>query len=398
MLGLAALWLASPIISDGVNGLTLETWPDSPVVRRSASDARVLAAAADDALAAATTRSDLQNASDLASQALAGDTTQVSALRDLGLIAARRGQPDRAKMLMTLAGRRSPLDGATHLWLLIHCLASGDYGAAFQDADVLLRHAPNLTPKLFPLFVAYAAPARVALETRLATNPPWGPDVLMMLVDQTPDPGVVQAILSDLQDTPAKPTPAEWTAYFARRIKDRAYELAYFDWLRTLPPAAMAQAKSVYDGDFVGLPGVPPFNWRLGGGLGGEADLARESDQSTHALHVLYEGYGAPELAEQLLVLAPGSYQFSGESRALTNASAALAWEIFCADDSGDVLARVAAPAAPGDWRPFSAPVQVPPTGCRAQWLRLTPAPADHVRPLEVWYRRLAVERVGASS
>jgi hypothetical protein len=392
-LGLAAILLAALIAYDGVVGQTLESRPGA-INSLAAGDARVLAAAADDALTAAKPGSDLQKPSDLASRALAGDATQVTALRDLGLIAARRGEANRAFILMSLAGRRSPLDGVTHLWLMTYRLVSGDYGAALRDADVLLRHAPGITPTLTPLLIAYAAPARAALEARLAANPPWGPDVLIAIAAQSPDPGVVQAILTDLQATPAKPTPAEWTAYFARRVKDGAYELAYLDWVRTLPPPALAQAKAIYDGDFAGLPGVPPFNWRLGGGLGGQAEREPADAVSARALHVSFDGYGSPELAEQLLVLAPGSYRFAGQARATSDASDALAWELSCAGDSGVVLARAPAPGAAGDWRAFAAVLQVPQTGCAAQWLRLTPSPTDHARHLEVWYRGLAVDRM----
>jgi len=391
-LAAAALILAGLIIRDGVVGHALET-PPGPALSLQPADARVFAAAANAALAKAKSASDLRRASDLATRALAGDATQVGALRDLGLIASRGGDPAMALRRLSLAGRLSPLDGVTHLWLMTHHLAAADYGGAFADADDLLRHARELTPSLTPLLVAYAAAGRDALESRLATNPPWRADFVSALAAQAPDPAVVETILSDLAETPAKPTPAEWTAYFARRVKDQAYELAYLDWLRTLPPAALAKARSVYDGDFAGAPGVPPFNWRLGEGLGGGADLDHTGGPSAGALHARYDGYGTPELAEQLLVLAPGSYRFSGQARVSGDASGALAWTLTCAEDSGVVLARVPAPGAPDDWRAFSADLQVPESGCAAQWLRLTPSPTDHVRPLELWSRGLAVDR-----
>ncbi len=408
MVGLAALALGALVIRDGLVGQIVQT-PPQALVSVAQNDPRALAAAADKALAAAKTPNDLHRASDLASRALAIDVTQVNAVRDLGMIAARRGDGRLSMRLMSLAGRRSPLDGVTHLWLMGRRLDLADYDEAFADADDLLRHAPNLTPALTPVLVAYAAPGRAALASRLATNPPWRLGFLIALAAQARDPGVVQAILSDLQQTPSTPTSEEWSAYFARRVKDQAYELAYLDWLKTLPPAALAQARSVYDGDFGGGPGVPPFNWRLGGGLGGQADLGRVpisgnrlSDKNTRenqslergALHVRYDGYGAPELAEQLLVLAPGAYWLSGEARASGDASAALAWTIACAEAPNTVLARAPAPNAAGDWRGFSVEVDVPEGGCAAQWLRLTPSPTDYVRPLEVWYRGLVVDRL----
>ena len=392
LLGAAAVWLAVLIVRDGAAHWALDTQP-ATAIRLAPGDARALAAAADDILAKAKSPDDLRRASDLAARALAGDVTQINALRDLGLIAARRGEMARAMRLMSLAGRRSPLDGVTHLWLMGRRLASGDYAQGFADADLLLRHAPGLTPVLTPLLLDYAAPGRAALTARLAASPPWGPDFMVAMATQARDPAIVQAILSDLAWTPAKPNADEWSAYFARRVKDGAYDVAYLDWLRTLPPAALARARSIYDGDFVGLPGVPPFNWRLGGGLGGAAEVVPVEGGSGGALHARYDGYGVPELAEQLLVLAPGSYRFSGQARTSANASAALTWTLICADTPGIVLARVPAPRDPGGWRAFSADLRVPDTGCAAQWLRLTPAPIDHVRTLEVWYQALAVDR-----
>lgn len=386
VLGLTGLLLAGLVLRDGIANWAVETRP-SFALSLAPYQARVLAAAADDALANSRTGDDLQRASDLASRALAADITQVSALRDLGLIAARRGDWAKAARLMSLAGRRSPLDGATHLWLMSHRLTSGDDAGALDDADVLLRHKPELTPALTPVLIAYADQARAALTGRLAANPPWRTGFIIALAAQARDPAVVQTILSDLAETPAKPTPEEWAAYFARRVKDQAYELAYLDWLRTLPPTALAQAKSVYDGDFRGMPGAPPFNWQLGEGPGGAADLQGAE------LHARYDGYGAPELAQQLLVLAPGSYRFSGQARTDGDAAGALAWTIFCADASGVVLARIPAPDGPGAWLAFSAPIRVPETGCTAQWLRLTVSPTDHVRPVEIWYRGLAIDQ-----
>ncbi len=392
LLGAAAVWLAVLIVRDGAAHWALDTRP-AVALRFAPGHAQALAAAADDTLTKARSPADLQRASDLAARALAGDATQINALRDLGLIAARRGETARAMRLMSLAGRRSPLDGVTHLWLMDRRLASGDYVGAFAEADLLMRHAPGLTPALTPVLLAYAAPGRAALTTRLAANPPWGPDVMVAMAAQARDPAIVQAILSDLAETPAKPNADEWSAYFARRVKDGAYDVAYLDWLRTLPPPALARAKSVYDGDFAGLPGVAPFNWRLSGGLGGAADLGHDEGGSAGALHARYDGYGLPELAEQLLVLAPGPYRFSGQARASADASAALSWTLSCADAPGIVLARVPAPGDPGGWRAFSADLRVPDTGCAAQWLRLTPSPTDHVRTVETWYRGLAVDR-----
>jgi tetratricopeptide (TPR) repeat protein len=392
--GLMGLLLGALIIRDGVVNWMVET-PSDAVLSLGRGDGRIWANAADQALDQAKTPRDLERASALAARALAADPTQVTPLRDLGLIAARRGEAATAMALMSLAGRRSPLDGRTHLWLMIHRLAAGDYAGAFADADDLLRHAPNLTPILNPLLAAYAAPGRAALQARLATNPPWRSSFLIALAAQAPDPAVTQALLGALQETAAAPTPEEWSAYFARRVKDQAYELAYLDWLKTLPRSALAQAKSIYDGDFRGMPGAPPFNWRLGGGLGGGADLDHSAAPAGGGLHARYDGYGAPELAEQLLVLAPGAYRFSGEARASGDASRALRWTLFCANPSGEVLAQVPAPDGSGASRRFSADVHVPDTGCPAQWLRLTPSPTDHIRPLEVWYRGLAMDRTG---
>ncbi len=321
---------------------------------------------------------------------LAADPTRVSALRDLGLIADQRGEAARAMTLMSLAGRRSPLDGKTHLWLMAHRLASGDYDAAFADADMLLRHMPALAPKLTPILIAYAPAGWRALAARLATNPPWRAAFLIDLAAQAGDPTIAHDILSDLQETRARPTPAEWSAYFARRVKDGAYELAYLDWLRALPPGALTRAKAIYDGDFEGLPGVPPFNWRLGGA----ADMDRAEGPRGPALHAHYDGSGAPALAEQLLVLAPGSYAFSGQGRASGDASNALAWTLACAETPGTVLARIPAPEAAGNWRAFHVAVEVPDAGCAAQWLRLTPLPVDHLRPIEVWWRGLSIHRM----
>jgi hypothetical protein len=393
LLALALAGLAFLVIQDARVNAALETTP-AEALARDPSDPRALAAAADLALARARTPDQIQSAADLARRALARGPTQMDALRDLGLSRASRGDFAGAFRILSLAGARTPLDAPTHLWLMDDRLLSGDYAGAFLDADELLRHQPDRLAALAPILTAYAGPGAQALVARLATAPPWADAFLEALARRAPDPATTFAVLLGLEDRGRPPSDAAVSAYLDRRVAAGAYRAAYLDWLQLLPRAALAHAGAVYDGEFEGLPGDAPFNWAFQSGVGGEADISR-SDLApwAGALHVRYDGYSTPDLAAQLLVLDPGEWRMSGEVRSTGDAGNALAWTVVCADDPRLILASRVAPSASDGWQSFDVVFRTPARGCEGQWLRLTPIPSDHERPIEAWFTNLALAR-----
>ena len=388
---LIGLFLAVLIVRDGRANWAVENRPGK-AIDWAPDDSRALAGAADAALAALKTPAETAGVDRLARAALIRGPTQMDALSDLGLAAAVRGDVARAQAILNLVAARDPLEPASHFWLMKYALLNGDAPGLYRNADALLRVDPSRLSLLAPYLIAAAGPGAKALTARLATNPPWRAAFLTLLAQKSPDPAVAFTILSGLAATKAPPTAEEAQAYFNRRLADRAYQTAYLDWLQLLPPAALARATAVYDGDFVGLPGTRPFNWTFGSGVGGEAQIGPAPDGAPGgALDVHYDGYATPDLADQLLVLAPGAYRLTGLTHTTGAAAGALAWTIGCAEGPSLTPTPTPTPVASEGWRAFSLNFTVPDSGCQGQWLRLTPLPGDHQKTLEVWYRNLAI-------
>ena len=390
-LALLGLFLAVLILRDGRANWAVENRPGNALAW-APDDPRALAGAADAALIALKTPAETAGVDRLARAALARVPAQMDALSDLGLAAAVRGDVAQAQTILKLVAARDPLEPASHFWLLKYALIKGDAPGLYRNADALLRVDPSRLTLLAPYLIAAAGPGARALTVRLATNPPWRAAFLTLLAQKSPDPALAFIILTGLAATSAPPTADEAQAYFDRRLADHAYQTAYLDWLQLLPPGALAKAAAVYDGDFAGLPGAGPFNWTFGSGVGGEAQIGPAPDGAPGgALDVHYDGYATPDLADQLLALAPGAYRLTGVAHTTGAAAGALAWTVGCAEGPNLTPTPTPTPDASQGWRAFSLDFTVPDSGCQGQWLRLTPLPGDHQKTLEVWYRHLAI-------
>ncbi len=396
---LIALVLAALIVRDGLANWAFENRPGR-ALDLAPNDPRALAGAADDALAALKSPADAPRVEDLARRALARGPTEVDALRDLGLVAAVRGDTARAHGLINPAANRSPLDEPSHAWRMNYRLLTDDASGALEDADDLLRHDPTRLAALMPALILAARSGTGAVVARLSTNPPWRHEFLIRLATDPRGAHLEAAILEGLAGSRMAPTEDETSAYLNQRVmKDHAYQSAYLAWLRFLPRSALAKTSLVYDGSFEGLPGARPFNWAFGSGIGGEARIRPAPlGAPGGALDVDYDGYSNPALATQLLVLPPGAYRLTGLAHTTEVAANTMAWTVRCAEGPSLTPNPTPTPAAPGGWRAFDVTFTVPASGCEGQWLTLTPRPGGHERALEVWYRSLAIRPADATA
>ena len=370
-------------------------------------DAQALASLAEQRMA----QRDPAVAEALAHRALAADPLELTAFRTLGLAAAVRGRYDQADELMTIAGRRAKRDRLAQLWLLQRRAGQGRYRDAVIHADGLMRAWPNemrapVTRMLSAMAVDPNAGKAIAAD--LATDPPWRTRFLIDLSRNVPDLTAPFTVFSALQDSKQPPRSIELQAYIDRLVRERLYQAAYVTWVQLLPQTGMKGLGDLYDGDFNGLPGPPPFNWQLPRLKGASVELDPAPEGASGgpgggALHLSFGGGAAPVvLARQLLVLPPGRYRLLGEARTQRFESAlGLTWTLRCAEGSKG-LAGETGPindgpiSKGGGWAPIAAEFEVRASDCSAQWLTLEQA--AH-RPIatrgDIWFDGLKIMRAG---
>lgn len=320
------------------------------------------------------------------------------ALRDEAIVAEDRGAHSEARQLAMIAAARNLHDTPSQLMRLNIDVSRRDLAGVARDIDVVLRAEPSRYVALTPLLGAVvAAGGGAEVASHLVRRPPWRELFLVRLAQTARDPGIVFALLKRLSLGPAKPTPDELGAYFDRRLAQHDYSVAYLDWLQLLPPSALARVGNIYDGDFSGAPGPPPFNWRLSSGPGGSADILSGSG-GRGLLEVAYDGVSTAPLATEMLVLPPGAYRLTGRSAVTQSGSGSLGWTLTCASSESPLARTTIVAPADDSWIGFAAAFTIPDQGCQAQWLRLTPHPGDRSDDISGRYTGLRIERVVETS
>jgi hypothetical protein len=384
LLTIAMVWLGGQFITQGVSDDYLRSDPELAVLWRGDS-ADAVAALARERLVGR----DRDGAARLSGRALQLAPLNASALTTYGIAMDELGRQPRADLAMTVAGRLSWRDVVTQIWLFRRLLLAGDFEAALNHGDALMRRE-NDVPKVLLAAVAAAArdPRMVdPLARHMAQNPAWrGPLLVFLSYDaQPPATDVARALLTRLAAGPTPPTDDELAVYLRRLVGDQRFADAASDW-RTLTHAA-GQTGYVHDGDFERPPGQTPFDWTYSSGVGWTVDIADAPGEGRgQALKLEYDGVSPPKLVRQMLVLPAGSYRLSG--RAYSDGDAdpkQLGWGVVCAT-TGQALAAVRTPPSKGQWSAFAAELSVPADGCPAQWLVLSAEPGDARSDIDVWY------------
>lgn len=304
-------------------------------------------------------------------EALAADPLAYAPLNAYGLAADAAGADGKALVVMRAAADRSLHNEVAHRWLLVRALKNRDYPEAVSQADVLLRAVNgDLRPiySLLASFVGNDAAADV-LVRELAKNPPWRAGVLALVADQGADLARVTAFFQRLRGQGGGLTTTEAQAYRTRLMRAGRYELAYLDWLESLPSATLAHMGQLYNADFAAPVTNSVFDWQFGTIAGAEISLVGQA--SERILRVEFAGGKIPfRHVEHLLMLAPGVYRLSGKARAedlITDTG--LVWQVSC-DGVTEPIGQSSPLSGSVPWHEFSVTFSVPPT-CRMQDLRL---------------------------
>lgn len=390
-LALPAAWLAFQMATLG-QALTYAQSDPGLALQWRGEFGPALSNASEMAAVDAFTPGQLATATQLARRALLASPIDAKALRVLGIIADREHRDAQAKTLMTLAADRTQRDPVPHLWLFQRYVVAGDWKAAMYEADTLMRKPPRNYD--VPSIVAATAEnpaARPALVERMRYRPPWAQSLVAQLARRSP--AAAFDLLLRLYQAGSPPTDGEVGVLMQQMMADGAVMNAYLAWTALLPTSAVERLGDVYDPEFEGLPGAPPFNWSLASSDNAGADLAMGPSGSGSALYVHYSAKQPTPLAQQILLLTPGRYRLTARMYLEESGrSDELSWTLSCY--GGATLAQIGAPDDGLVWREPSAEVVVPASGCDAQRLVLTGEPGERLgQELRAWVGSVNLKR-----
>lgn len=311
-----------------------------------------------------------------ATTALLNDPLNARALRILGQLAEAESDDTEAAKFMHAADRLSLHENAAAFWLLRNSAAHGDFKSAVYYADIMLRTVPQSSIYVVPILAKISEdPAGADLvKTLLAGNPPWRAQFISVLPDSVTDVRTPLTLLLALRSDPVPLTVKDIEPYLVFLIAHKYYGLAYYTWLQFLPPDNLRHAGLLYNGNFESTPSGLPFDWTITQGTGVTIDVVPRPDQSgDHALMIDFQ-FGRVDYhsVTELIMLTPGTYQFSGVYKGNLVGPRGLKWRIVCASqtatnvgESGMITGSTKA------WNNVTFAFTVPDKGCNAQYVRL---------------------------
>jgi tetratricopeptide (TPR) repeat protein len=298
------------------------------------------------------------------------------AFRILGQLASISNDDRAAAKYMATAAQLSLHESIAVYWMMRASAAAGDYQKAIFYADALLRTDPDAMKYVEPLLARFAEQKSSDgfIKSMLKTNPPWRDAFFANLPRFISDARTPLDLLLALRTSPTPPDPEEINDYLSFLIAHQFYELAYYTWLQFLPPDVLQTVDLLFNGKFGSAPSGSPFDWTITQGSGVTVDVVPISDAiNEHALQVDFL-FGRVDYhsVKELIVLAPGTYQFSGRYRGNLVGPRGLKWQLVCADaaqtsigESAMIIGRAST------WKDVGFGFTVPATSCPAQYVRL---------------------------
>lgn len=311
----------------------------------------------------------LDDAREHARRAVAAMPLEGRALRVLGARADLDGDDALALDLMQAAARLSPRDTPTQFWLAFQALREQRLELALERIDRLLRIEPDALRDVTPLLSLLAA-NRASLDTfvgHLARRPPWRSQFLVAWLRQGGDAGEQERLFAALERAGAGLHPDEREAWLAGLVQRREWERLR----RQLGPL-----EPLRDGSFEAELDHPVLGWQIASGVSG-VDIDRVAVAGAAGRRALRLGFHGLRVefrhVEQLLLLEPGRYRFTGRKRLdAVDTAQGLLWRVECMDArqprrlGESELAR-----GNTDWSSFEFAFEVPAEACSAQSLRL---------------------------
>jgi hypothetical protein len=343
------------------------------------------------------TRDQLRASTELA---LMRDPLNARALRILGQIADATGDETQAASFMQAAANDSIRESVAVYWLMQKSFERRDYDKSLYYADALLRTRSQVMPLVLPTLarIAENPQAKGKLEKLLAESPPWRGTFFSALPRAISDARTPLGLLLAIKDTPTPPAAEDIREYVNFLIEHKFFELAYYTWLQFLPAEQLSKVGLLYNGSFEFTPSGLPFDWVIASGAGVTTEiLPRPDADSKHALSITFE-QGRVEFngVTQLLMLAPGDYQFKGKFKGELIGRRGLKWRIACAGGPGPFAESAMMIGTHSIWQEIEFSFTVPGEKCRAQQLRLdldARMSSEQLVTGEMWIDELQISR-----
>lgn len=291
-----------------------------------------------------------------------------------------------------------PADVQARAWLADSAVAQGDFTAALDHADALLRVAPAQAKRLFPILAQWleSGDNTAAFAQTLERRPPWRRSFADYLAREGataslyPFAQVVQRLRRSL----APLDPQEARGLINRLVQERDFERAYLLWRCVLPPL-QESAGMLYNGGFEIPASAAAFDWTLRSSTGVAVSVEDGETSRGRILRLHFSGAPVARIGvEQTLLLPKGAYRILGQLRQRDRRGAALEWRIYCVAGSSHLVATGPLAGNDHDWSGFDFRLDVPAEDCPAQRLQLAaPERAATGQTLAgtVWFDDLAI-------
>lgn len=280
----------------------------------------------------------LSEAAKLAKASIDARPIDARSLRVLGMAADVQGRSKVALQLLNLSNRMSRRDIGTQIWLLENSIRRGDITDAMLRYDLVLRTSEAMWPNMFPILASAldSAEVRSALAPYVKASPVWMPPFLSFAVLTGHDPKSVARLIKQVGELP---TGASYRVIESELLKRLAAEGEYEELKGVFGSLAGARSSVLHSAKvdvFSTNRRFEPISWHMSEQSGISAAL--ESDASGRSLKIrAYSGSGQSGLvAEKLLFVPPGDYNFTSNSNSYAKSTNADAhWTIACLGPSG---------------------------------------------------------------
>lgn len=267
----------------------------------------------------------------LAARAIAVDPLNAGAYR---LLAEIERDPDRARLLMQQAVKRSRRESVAVFWLLNDSFHHQDYEAALVQAGILLATRPELADFVlaYVLRIAEAPEGLPLVVAALEKKPDWRRQFFNVLPRSVQRSDAAFSLISSLREKGSAPSAQELAPYLDALIGNNRVDAAYNAWLQSLPGSDLSKLGLITNGSFETPPSGLPFDWRLAPGLNATAEIVPPAGAGgEYLLHVSF-GSGRVRFPEvsQVLYLPAGLYRLQGKLRGRIVSKRGLRWQAIC--------------------------------------------------------------------